>query len=233
MNEDIIRLNCVSKRYRRVEAVRNATFGLRRSALTAFLGENGAGKTTTIKMILGFLTPDAGVIERRMGSVGYVPEQPAFSPWLTGARLLELTARAVSLSRDELESRIQEYGRILNFDETLLRRTVRTYSLGDHKKFSYLQSLILEPDLLIVDEPFTALDPVAIKNVRDMFIELKGRGRTLLLSSHLISEMEKVCDDVVIIRRGEIVFHDEFRRVREMGKDLESLFLEFAGRGPS
>lgn len=233
MSEDIVKLSGVSKRYRGVEAVRNATFALRRAALTAFLGENGAGKTTTIKLILGFLTPDAGAIEKRPERIGYVPEQPAFSPWLTGARLLEYTARAGSLSRSDLESRVREYARLLNFDEALLERTVRTYSLGNHKKFSYLQSLILDPDFLIVDEPFTALDPVAIKSVRDLFLDLKRQGRTLLLSSHLISEMEKICDDVVIIRRGEIVFHDGYGRVRETGKDLEGLFLEFAGRGPS
>jgi ABC-2 type transport system ATP-binding protein len=233
MSEDIVKLIGVSKRYRRVEAVRNATFALRRAALTAFLGENGAGKTTTIKMILGFLTPDAGAIEKRSERIGYIPEQPAFSPWLTGVRLLEYTARAGSLSRSDLESRVREYARLLNFDQALLERTVRTYSLGNHKKFSYLQSLILAPDFLIVDEPFTALDPVAIKSVRDLFLDLKRQGRTLLLSSHLISEMEKICDDVVIIHGGEIVFHDEYGRVRETGKDLESLFLEFAGRGPS
>jgi ABC-type multidrug transport system ATPase subunit len=233
MSEDILKLSGVSKRYRKVEAVRNATFVLRRAALTAFLGENGAGKTTTIKLILGFLTPDAGAIEKRPERIGYVPEQPAFSPWLTGARLLEYTARAGSLSRSDLESRVREYARLLNFEQALLERTVRTYSLGNHKKFSYLQSLILDPDFLIVDEPFTALDPVAIKSVRDLFLDLKRQGRTLLLSSHLISEMEKICDDVIIIRRGEIVFHDDYGRVRETGKDLESLFLEFAGRGPS
>jgi ABC-type multidrug transport system ATPase subunit len=229
MSDDIVRLAGVSKRFGSVEAVRGATFALRRSALTGFLGENGAGKTTTIKLILGFLKPDAGAVDRGSERVGYVPEQPAFCPWLTGARLLELTARAVGLPLAELRARARFYGRILNFDEALLARTIRTYSLGNHKKFSYLQSLILDPDLLIVDEPFAALDPVAIKRVRDLFLDLKARGRTMLLSSHLISELEKVCDDVVIIRRGDVVFQGELRSLRAEGRDLESLFLEFAG----
>lgn len=233
MSENILRLSGVSKRYGRVEAVKGASFTLRRSALTAFLGENGAGKTTTLKMVLGFLGPDAGTVERKGGRVGYVPEQPVFSPWLPGAQLLDFTGRAGRLSRSELESRIRVQARILGFDEALLKRTVRTYSQGNQKKFSYLQSLILDPEFLIVDEPFAALDPIAIKSVRDLFLELRRHGRTILLSSHLLSEMEKICDDVVIIRRGEVVFHDEMGRIAALGMDLERLFLGFAGIDPN
>ena len=231
MSDILIRLNGVSKRYGRVEAVRNASFALRRGIVTAFLGENGAGKTTTLKMILGFLAPDSGTIVRSGGRIGYVPEQPAFSPWLTGGALLDLTARAGRVPRDVLESRIRSGAGILGFDEGLLARAARTYSLGNHKKFSYLQSLVLDPDVLAVDEPFTALDPIAIKSVREMFVDFKGRGRTVLLSSHLLSEMEKVCDEVVIIRRGEVVFQGDPARGRGERTDLESLFLEHAGGG--
>ena len=230
MNEPDILIRCdgLAKRFGRVEAVRNASFALRRSALTALLGENGAGKTTTLKMMLGFLRPDAGTISRAGGPVGYVPEQPAFSPWLTGAALLDLTARAGRIGPRELAARARASARTLGFDEGLLGRAVRSYSLGNHKKFAYLQSLVLEPDVLIVDEPFTALDPVAIKSVRELFLGFKARGRTVLLSSHLLSELEKVCDDVVIIRKGEVVFRAGMAEVRARGTDLERLFLKYA-----
>jgi ABC-type multidrug transport system ATPase subunit len=231
MSGFLLSLDKVSKTFGRVQAVRNASFSLRRAALTGFLGENGAGKTTTIKMILGFLAPDSGTIVRNGGTVGYVPEQPAFSPWLTGAALLGLTARAYRLSRAVLESRTRDAARVLGFDEGLLSRPARTYSLGNHKKFAYLQSLVLDPDVFVVDEPFAALDPLAIRRVRELFLDLKGRGRTLLLSSHLLAELEKVCDDVVIIRRGEVVYQGVAGRGREGEAGLERLFLEYAGRG--
>jgi ABC-2 type transport system ATP-binding protein len=204
----------LSKRFGRVEALREASFRAAPQKITAFLGENGAGKTTALRLILGFLRPDSGRVRLSVGPVGYVPERPVFFPWLRGREVIEATAAAFGLTSHEAERLVAPLCRRLRFDSGLLERKVQTYSLGNQKKFSYLQSLIISPELLIVDEPFAALDPVAIKSARELFLELKSQGKTLLLSSHLIAELEKVCDEFIVLKEGRVVVQEDFARLR-------------------
>jgi len=205
MNEIILKVRGLAKRFGPIQALSQVDFELRQGKLAVFLGENGAGKTTTLKIILGFLFPDAGSVEKIQPDLrlGYVPEQPAFFPWLKGREILELTGTLFGLNRADLDKKIKEFSARLSFDPAQLERPARSYSHGNQKKMAYLQSLLLDPDLLIVDEPFTALDPVAIRQVRDLFLEYKKAGRTLFISSHLISEAEKLADEIIIIRKGK------------------------------
>jgi ABC-2 type transport system ATP-binding protein len=215
MNDFILRARSLSKKYGRVEALREATFSLSRNKITAFLGENGAGKTTTLKVILGFLRPDSGAVEIGEGRVAYVPEHPVFFNWLRGNDIIVLTAQRYGIEKQNLARRIDDLSEKISFDRRLLERKILTYSLGNQKKFSYLQSLLISPDLLIVDEPFTALDPPSIKSVRDLFSELKREGKTVFLSSHLVSEVEKICDEFIIIHQGYILIQQNLRWIKE------------------
>jgi len=225
MRTPLLRAERLGKRFGAVEAVKDATFDVHPNTITAFLGENGAGKTTVLKLVLGFLSPDSGRFSLATERVGYVPERPAFFPWLRDDEILSGTARAFGLSGREADRVIDGLCRRIAFDPRLLGRKVHTYSLGNQKKFSYLQSLLVHPDLLIVDEPFSALDPVTIKSMRALFRELKAQGKALLLSSHLISELEKVCDEFIIIKGGRVVAQGTL-----VGQpDLESLFFHYSG----
>lgn len=228
MTESVLWVKNLAKSYGRVEALRNVSFSVRRNEITAFLGENGAGKTTTLKVILGFLKADGGAIDVRAEQLGYVPEHPVFFSWLRGSEILKLTARRFGLGGGAagFERRVDEMSERIGFDVKLLERKVQTYSLGNQKKFSYLQSLLISPDLLIVDEPFSSLDPLSIKSVRELFLDWKGKGGTVFLSSHLISEMEKIVDEIVIIRKGQVVLEASVEKLKEQGTfDLETLFL--------
>jgi ABC-2 type transport system ATP-binding protein len=218
------------KSFGRVEALKGASFYVKAGRITALLGANGAGKTTSLKVILGFLRPDAGGLERRFERAGYVPEHPAFFPFLKGSGVLGLTfrSRGVAASREQ-ERLVERYAERLNFDPALLRRPPVTYSSGTAKKFAYLQSLVIEPDLLVADEPFSALDPPSIKAARELFLELRGRGVTLLLSSHLLGEMQRVADDAVIIKQGRVAAQFSLNGGRYI--DLETEFLRLAGEG--
>lgn len=211
----ILTAEAISKRYGKTQAVKEVSFSIPGKAITIFLGQNGAGKTTTLKILLGFLKPDRGHFELAKGRVGYVPEHPVFFPWLKGEEALRLTGRFFGLRQSEVEDSSKKYCPILGLDTELLRRRVETYSLGNQKKFSYLQSLIQTPELLIVDEPFSALDPISVKNVRELFLQLRGEGATLFLSSHMIAEVQKICDEFIIIKEGRIVFQDNLRRLKE------------------
>ncbi len=228
MSDVVLQVENLAKRFGRVEAVKNVSFSMRRGAIAAFLGENGAGKTTTIKAILGFLKPDAGRVETLCREPGYVPEHPVFFPWLKGREILGFTAKLFGMDKAYLGRVVDWISAAVGFDPALLERKVQTYSLGNQKKFSYLQSLIVSPDLLIVDEPLSSLDPVSIKSVRELFLRLKEEGKAVFLSSHLISEMEKIADDVIIIKKGSVLLEERIERLRKEGRfDLERLFLSF------
>jgi ABC-2 type transport system ATP-binding protein len=203
------------KRFGRIEAVREATFRVQAKTITAFLGENGAGKTTTIKLLLGFLRPDSGRVSLNAPRVGYVPERPAFFPWLKGGELVMAIAGKYGIPPSAVEARLEELCGRLGFDPGLLTRKVDTLSPGNQKKFSYLQSLLIFPELLVVDEPFSALDPQSINAVRELLMELRAAGKTLFLSSHLLFEMDRICDDFVVIRRGRIVVQENLPKLRD------------------
>ena len=214
MSDFVVRAWSLSKKFGRVEAVRNAAFALSKNKVTAFLGENGAGKTTTLKLILGFLRPDSGSVEMNTFRVGYVPERPVFFSWLKGKEILAATARMNGIGRLDLSEKIRQLSGKISFDPGLLDRRVQAYSLGNQKKFAYLQNLLISPELLVVDEPFTSLDPPSIKSARELFSGLKREGGTVFLSSHLVSEVEKICDEFIIINRGNIIVQEDLIRIQ-------------------
>jgi ABC-2 type transport system ATP-binding protein len=234
----MVEVHNLTKRFGRVEALRGVSFKTKKGTITALLGENGAGKTTTLKVVLGFLRPDAGTAAIAPGRVGYVPDRPVFFPGLGGWAILGLAGprrggRAPGNGRD-FGAAVLAVSRRLLFDPTLLRRRPSSYSAGNAKKFSYLQSLILAPDLLVVDEPFSALDPPGIRSVREALCGLRDAGATVLLSSHMLAEMERIADAFIVLKRGQTIAHAGLREWRLMrttrsGPDLESVFLRLTG----
>jgi ABC-2 type transport system ATP-binding protein len=226
----MLSVNRLSKVFGQVQAVRGVSFALPKGRITAMLGENGAGKTTTLKMAVGFLEKDSGTVILDATRAGYVADHPVFFPWLNGTEILDLTARSAGIRRAELRNRVRALCEKILLDPAILRRRPATYSSGNAKKFAYLQNLVLAPDLLVADEPFSALDPPSIRRVRELFVEMRSRGATLLLSSHMLAEVERIADDVIIIRRGEVIARSglvEFRSryAPSPGQDLESIFL--------
>jgi ABC-type multidrug transport system ATPase subunit len=202
------------------------------------LGENGAGKTTTLKIVLGFLRPDAGSVTVGPGRIGYVPDRPSYFPWLDGWTILELGragrgGRGDGNGRDR-RARALAAAKDLLFDPGLLRRCPGSYSAGNLRKFAYLQSLVEAPATLVVDEPYASLDPPSIKAVRDILCGLREAGTTVLLSSHMLAEMERIADAFVVIRRGATIAHTGLREWRLLrsartAPDLESVFLRLGG----
>jgi ABC-2 type transport system ATP-binding protein len=215
VSEPVLEARGIIKRYGRVHALSGASFSVPARSITAFLGENGAGKTTAIKIILGFLRPDSGQVLTRAPRIGYVPERPAFFSWLRGRDIISLTAAACGVCPADLERNVGAISERIGFEPDLLDRRVPGYSLGNQKKLAYLQNLLLSPDFLIVDEPFSSLDPLAIRSVRDLMAEFRAKGRTVLLSSHLIGELERICDRFIILKRGRVVVEDHLERLRE------------------
>lgn len=178
-----------------------------------FLGPNGAGKTTAVKMLVGLIRPTAGsglVLGRPLGDhrarrqIGYLPELFRFHDWLTGEELLDLHGQLYGLSRAERRRRIPEVLELVGLAEAA-RRRVRTYSKGMQQRIGIAQALLGSPRLVILDEPTSALDPLGRRDVRDLIRRLRDDGVTVFLNSHLLSEVETICDRIAIVNCGRVI----------------------------
>jgi ABC-2 type transport system ATP-binding protein len=198
------------KRYRKRQAVDDVSFQVGRGEVVGLLGPNGAGKTTVIKMLLGLVHPDSGeamLLGGRSGDpaararVGYLPELFRYQPWLTAYEVLTLHMRLAGISLTERERRdgLTRVG----LGERAGDR-VGGFSKGMQQRLGLAVALVAAPELVILDEPTSALDPIGRADVRDIVLSLKERGVAVLLNSHLIGEVERVCDRVVILDHGRV-----------------------------
>jgi ABC-2 type transport system ATP-binding protein len=201
------------KEYGRKVALHDLTLSVQPGEVFGFLGPNGAGKTTTVKILLGlvratsghasiFGSPVSDPAARRL--VGYLPENFRFQEWLTGRELLELHADLADLGRAERERRIPEVLRMVGLADRGDDR-IKSYSKGMMQRIGLAQAVVHNPRLVLLDEPTSALDPIGRRDVRDLIRSLAARGMTVFLNSHLLSEVELVCDRVAIIDRGRVV----------------------------
>ncbi len=208
----------------RVKAVDNIDMDIRRGEVFGLLGPNGSGKSTTIKMILGLLHPTAGRIAvfgkhpRDVGNkslIGYLPEESYLYPFLNARETLEYYGRLFHQSGQVRRKRIDMLLEMVGLDR-VARRPVGEYSKGMQRRIGIAQALINDPQLLILDEPTTGLDPIGSRQIKDLIVELKRRGKTILLCSHLLADVEDVTDRVAIMYGG---------KVRRAG-DIDELLVE-------
>lgn len=197
---------------KRVEAVSGTSFKVKRGEIFGLLGPNGAGKTTTIKAILRLIFPTEGEIrifgrsadDREAAKrVGYMPENPYIYQYLKPLEFLDLCGRLVGLSKADRLARSEAM-----IDKVGLRhavdRPIGKFSKGMMQRIGLAQALLHDPELLILDEPMSGLDPIGRKEVRDLLLEQRERGKTLLFTSHILSDVEELCDRVVIMQQGKI-----------------------------
>jgi ABC-2 type transport system ATP-binding protein len=200
-----------TRRGRHVVAVHDLDLAVPAGGVHGFLGPNGSGKTTTIRMLLGLARATKGEmrlfgepVPRHlpdvMRRVGAVVEQPKFVPTFSGRRNLTLLARSIGLSRSSVDAAIEQVG-LTGRD----KERYKGYSLGMKQRLAIAATLLKSPDLLILDEPTNGLDPAGIRDIRDMIRELGESGVTVLLSSHILAEVQQVCDSVSIIGNGRLL----------------------------
>ena len=213
-NVPAISIRNLSKSYGSIEAVRDVSFDVNRGEVFGFLGLNGAGKTTTIRILLDLLRPSRGSatlfgfdcqsqsLDART-LVGYLPGELGLYPDMTGDELLTVTAR-LSGAEVDVDYRLRLLDR-LELARADLRRQLREYSTGMKRKLGLLQALQADPPLVILDEPTEGLDPLVQGALHEILFELRGRGRTVFMSSHVLSEVERLCDRIAVIRKGSIV----------------------------
>lgn len=201
------------KIHKMVEAVRAISFEVKRGEIFGFLGPNGAGKTTTIKTLLGLIFPSAGTV-RLFGRevtdpaarrrVGFLPENPYLYQYLTAREIMDLAGRLSGMREPERARRAGELLHRVGLG-SVMDRPVRKFSKGMLQRAGLAQALMGDPELLILDEPMTGLDPIGRKEVRDLILEERSLGRTVMFSSHILSDVEMLCDRVAILNRGQLV----------------------------
>jgi ABC-2 type transport system ATP-binding protein len=216
--ETVLEVTDLYKTYRlgffrkRVDAVRGISFRVRRGEIFGFIGPNGAGKTTTIKAILQLIYPTAGAV-RLFGTegylpearlrLGYLPENPYIYQYLKPLEFLDLCGRLNGLDKSRRQQRALALAQELGLGNAL-DRPVGRFSKGMMQRLGLAQALIHNPELLILDEPFSGLDPIGRKDVRDVLLEHRRQGKTLLFTSHTLSDVEMLCDRVTIVKAGKL-----------------------------
>ncbi|HMC57171.1 MAG TPA: ATP-binding cassette domain-containing protein [Gemmatimonadaceae bacterium] len=227
MTDPAIRISGVTKHFASTVAVRELSLVVPRGAVYGLLGPNGAGKTTTIRMILDIISPDSGTIEilgqphLQLGvrdRVGYLPEERGLYKKMQVRRVLRFLAELKGVSVAVADRRIEEWLRRLSLvtpEKDWGNAKVDELSRGMQQKVQFIGTLLHEPDLVILDEPFSGLDPINAQALKDTVVDLKRAGKTVIFSTHLMDNAERLCDSVCIIANGEKVLDGEVAAVKE------------------
>jgi ABC-2 type transport system ATP-binding protein len=209
----VIETKDLVKRYGRIEALKGVTVAVEKGEIYGLLGQNGAGKTTLVKVLLGITKAtdgEARLLGERAGTVwvrkkvGYLPEDHRFPDYHTGASLLDFYGALTGVPRRERRRRIPDVLGLVGL-KGRMNYKIRTYSKGMKQRVGIAQALFHDPDLIFLDEPTDGVDPVGRREIRTIMQELKGKGKTIFLNSHLLGEVELICDRVGILQRGEMI----------------------------
>lgn len=218
MTDIVLRADGLAKTFRlgllrkRVEAVREASFEVRRGEIFGYLGPNGSGKTTTLKMLMGLVFPSRGraeVLGRPVPNreakrrLGYLPESPYFYEYLTPEEFLDLVGALCDVPRRERRKRARTLIARLGLGHAM-GRPLRKFSKGMLQRIGIAQALMGDPELVVLDEPMTGLDPLGRKEIRDLMLELRREGRTVVYSTHILPDVEMTCDRVAMIFSGRV-----------------------------
>ena len=231
----MIKIDSVTKKFGAFAAVDNISYEINNGEYFALLGPNGAGKTTIVRMLLGFIKPTSGrIIINGMSAtdpksrqyVGYLSENHMIPPYLSGLEYLLRHASLIGLSG---KAAVVEADRVL---ETIAmkgeeRKKAAAYSRGMKQRIGLGAAMLGRPKLLILDEPITGLDPIGIREVRTVLENLRNNGMTVVLNSHLLSEVEKTCDTAGIMYKGKILVKDSINAIVKNDETLEDVFIRY------
>ncbi len=211
-------------------ALDDVSFDIPGGAMVGFLGANGAGKTTSIKIIMDFIRPDKGHVtfSKDLGedkikvfrNIGFLPERPYFYQNLTGMEFLFFMGALSELSRAHIQQEIKFWGPRFKIDHAL-KRELKTYSKGMLQRIGFLATILHGPELIILDEPLSGLDPIGRKELKDVIVEVHRKGKTVFFSSHIVPDIEEICDRVVFLKEGKLVYSGQVDTLLKSNEELE------------
>ncbi len=215
-------------------AVNNLSLNIKSGEVFGFLGPNGAGKSTVIKILMNFIRPSSGsaMVNGKPVSdpdmrrfVGYLPENPFFYDHLTAEEVLTFGGQAAHMKKNQIAERIDELLELLKLSH-VKRQRLRTYSKGMVQRTGLALALIHNPEICILDEPMSGLDPLGRRLVANLIMDMRDNGQTVFFSSHILSDIERVCDRVGILNRGRLLYCGGFKGLLPTAGDLEQAFVE-------
>jgi len=218
----------------KVRALKALDLEIKRGEVFGLLGPNGSGKTTTIKLLLGLLFPTSGDVlvlgkpatdVEKNEKVGYLPEESYLYRFLNAEETLDFYGRLFNMSGAVRRQRVAQLINMVGL-ESAKRRQLREYSKGMTRRIGLAQALINDPDLILLDEPTSGLDPIGTKNMKDLILELKSQGKTVIMSSHLLADVQDVCDRIGILYQGEL---KELGRVEDLLKVSDQTEIRATG----
>lgn len=213
--EDVTKIFTSDLLTKPVTALDHVSFKIREGSMTGYIGANGAGKTTSIKIALNFTKATSGVVsfssslgktrEQQLKKVGFLPERPYFYPHLTGEEFAQFMGLLSGMSKADIKKRSTALADRLGIAHALAR-PLKTYSKGMLQRMGFLVSIQHDPDLIILDEPLSGLDPVGRKELKDLMVDLNREGKTVFFSTHIVSDVEETCSDIVFLRQGKLIY---------------------------
>ncbi len=225
--EQILQINSLSKHYGALKAVDNVSFTIEKGHVYGILGPNGSGKSTTLGMVLNVVNPTSGNYtwfdgttsnHEALKKIGAIIERPNFYPSMDAVQNLKLVCKIKNIAEDRIDEKLE-------LVDLLSRKhsPFKTYSLGMKQRLAIASALLNNPDILILDEPTNGLDPQGIRKIRDIIQHIASLGTTILLASHLLDEVEKVCSHVIVLRQGHMLYCGP---VAEMNKNYGTILID-------
>lgn len=227
----------MSKTYGEQRAVNNLSLNIEKGSIFGFLGPNGAGKTTTIKMLTGINSPDEGKVEINGHSpeissirekIGFKPEEPHFYDYLTGLEFMKFAGNLFKQGCEKTESKYLEVMKSAGIYDAR-DKIIKHYSKGMRQRLGFAQAIINDPEYIFLDEPLEGLDPIGRLELKGMIGQLKSQNKTIFFNSHILSDIEVLCDKIGIIHEGKLIYSGPVSEFCQ-GKSLEEKFIEEIGR---
>ena len=219
----ILQIQGLYKKFGQNNIINGLDLEVKENTIFGFIGENGAGKTTTMKMILGFLKQDSGVIkvcgeEVKFGEtktnkfIGYLPDVPKYYGYMTPLEYLKLCGEITNMKKGDIKKKSEELLELVGLSD-YKKRKISKFSRGMKQRLGIAQALLNEPKLLICDEPTSALDPIGRKEILDILLKVKERT-TVIFSTHILSDVERICDEIAILRDGKITLNGTLSQIK-------------------
>jgi ABC-2 type transport system ATP-binding protein len=209
-------------------------FTVPEGSMVGFLGANGAGKTTSLKIIMDFIRPTSGnvVFDKSLGTtqleifknIGFLPERPYFYPNLTGEEFIHFMGKLSEVPTNQIKHEISVWAPKFKIDYAL-KRELKTYSKGMLQRVGFLATILHHPKLVILDEPISGLDPIGRKELKDVIVEIQKEGKTIFFSSHIVPDVEEICDRVIFLKEGKLVYDGPVNTLLSKNNGQDYLFI--------